>query len=45
MAEYEKLYYKAFNAITDIIEVLKKLQQELEEEFLASCEENSGNEE
>ena len=34
MAKYKKLYFKAFNAITEIIEILKKLQQELEDDYL-----------
>lgn len=33
-ALYKKMYYKAFNHITDIIEGLKKLQIELEEIYI-----------
>ena len=37
MANYQKLYLKAFNAITDTILYLQKLQLELEEEYVKSC--------
>lgn len=39
MPNYEKLYHKVFNDITDIIKALKKSQQEAEEMYLQSCEE------
>ena len=39
MPDYQKLYHKLFNDITDIIETLKKSQQEAEELYLESCEE------
>ncbi len=38
MPDFEKLYHKAFNGITDQINSLIKLQQEVEEEYLKSCE-------
>lgn len=38
MSDYEKLYYKLYNGISDIIDELKKLQLEAEEEFMASPE-------
>ncbi len=39
MPNYKKLYHKLFNDITDIIEDLKKTQQEAEEMYILSCEE------
>ncbi|MBQ2614449.1 MAG: hypothetical protein IJB80_03860 [Clostridia bacterium] len=39
MPDYQKLYHKLFNDITDIIEDLKKSQQEAEEIYILSCEE------
>ena len=38
MADYEKLYYKMFNKITDMIEELKDLQKNMEEEYLKQAE-------
>lgn len=38
MPDYQKLYLKMFNAVTDVIEKLKKLQQEAEELYIESCE-------
>ncbi len=38
MSGYKHLYLKLFNAITDIIETLKKVQIETEEEYLKLCE-------
>lgn len=43
MPDYQKLYLKMFNAVTDIIEELKKLQQEAEELYIESCEEEEDN--
>ncbi len=37
MPDYQKLYCKMFNVITDTIEELKKAQQEAEELYLQSC--------
>lgn len=34
MTDYKELYFKLFNEITDIIEKLKKIQQEAEEECI-----------
>ena len=45
MPNYQKLYHKLFNDITDTIEDLKKSQQEAEEMYLLSCEEEAHNEE
>ena len=39
MPNYQKLYHKLFNDITDIIEDLKKSQQEAEEMYILSYEE------
>ena len=36
MADYQKIYYELFNKVTDIIENLKKIQQEAEETFITS---------
>ena len=38
MPDYAKLYAHLFNRITDVIEELKKIQQESEELFMASRE-------
>ena len=38
MPDYQKLYCKMFNVITDTIEELKKAQQETEELYILSCE-------
>ena len=34
MPDYEKMYFELFNGITDIIEDLKKLQQNAEESYI-----------
>ena len=39
MPNYEKLYHKLFNEITETIEKLQKLQQDSEEMYLDMCEE------
>ena len=36
MEDYKKLYYELFNKITDIIEELKKIQQDAEERFISA---------
>lgn len=36
MPDYKELYYNLFNKITDIIEELKDLQCEMEEEYINS---------
>ena len=41
MTDYQKLYSKMFNAITDTIENLKKVQIEAEEEYLKLYENDS----
>ena len=38
MPDYKKLYHKMFNKVTDIIEELKELQIETEEEYINSRE-------
>ncbi len=38
MPDYEKLYFQMFNKITDMIEELKKLQNEMEEAYLDAHE-------
>ncbi|MDO4744384.1 MAG: hypothetical protein Q4A86_03260 [Clostridia bacterium] len=38
MPDYKKLYHKMFNAITDTIEYLQKVQLESEEEYIKACE-------
>lgn len=40
MPDYQKLYHKMFNGVTDTIESLIKLQQDVEEEYLLSCGED-----
>lgn len=39
MPDYQKLYHKLFNAITDTIEDLKNVQIEAEEEYINSYDE------
>ncbi len=43
MPDYEKLYHKLFNDITDAIEYLQKAQQDAEEMYLDMCEEEFPN--
>ncbi len=38
MPNYEKLYHKLFNEITETIENLQKVQQDVEEMYLDMCE-------
>ncbi len=38
MTDYKKLYYMMFNKTTEIIEELKKLQRDVEEEYLKQGE-------
>ena len=38
MEKYKTLYLKLFNSLSDKIEDLKKLQQELEEEYIRLSE-------
>ena len=38
MADYQKMYAKLFNTITDTIEKLKEAQQQVEEEYIKSSE-------
>ena len=41
MPDYQKLYHKLFNAITDTIEDLKNIQREAEEEYINSFDKES----
>ena len=41
MTDYQQLYSKMFNAITDTIEHLKQVQIEAEEDYLKLCENDS----
>ena len=43
MPNYEKLYHKLFNEITDAIERLQKAQLDAEEMYLDMCEEEFPN--
>lgn len=45
MPNYEKLYHKLFNEITETIEKLQKIQQDAEEMYLDMCEEEFPNDE
>ena len=36
MSDYKKMYYELFNKITDVIENLKKIQEEAEEIYLSA---------
>ena len=38
MNEYKSMYFTMFNKITDIIEELKKLQQDMEEKYISMPE-------
>ncbi len=37
---YEKLYHMMFNKVTDIVEELKKVQQDAEDFYVENCEED-----
>lgn len=37
MPDYEKLYHKLFNDITDAIEILQKAQENAEEMYMDMC--------
>ena len=39
---YKKLYYHAFNRYTELLELVQRTQQELEELYLQMQEEESG---
>lgn len=41
MPNYQKMYSKLFNAITDTIEKLKQVQIEAEEEYINSFDEDT----
>ena len=45
MPDYEKLYHKLFNDITEAIEKLQKAQIDAEEMYLDMCEEEYPNDE
>ena len=38
MEDYKKMYYELFNKITNIIEELKKIQQDAEERYISAEE-------
>lgn len=38
MEDYKSMYFTIFNKITDIIEELKKLQQDMEEDYISMSE-------
>ena len=42
MPDYEKMYYELFNGVSDIIENLKKLQQNAEKLYIETSEEEKG---
>ena len=41
MPDYEKMYHKLFNEITDVINILQKAQCETEEEYIEDSENKS----
>lgn len=43
MADYEKMYYKLFNKITDIIKELEDVQKETEEMYISFGENEDDN--
>ena len=43
MADYKKLYFKMFNAMTDAIEKLQQAQVEAEEEYIKLCDNDKSN--
>ncbi len=43
MPDYEKLYHKLFNEITETIDKLQKVQEDAEEMYLDMCEEEFPN--
>ena len=36
MPDYKKMYFELFNKVTDVIEQLKEIQQEMEEKCISS---------
>ena len=40
MPDYEAMYFKLFNRVSDAIETLKSAQQELEEDYISGEGEN-----
>lgn len=42
MADYQELYFKLFNRITDVIHELEAMQVEAEEAFISQEEEGQG---
>ena len=36
MPDYKEMYFELFNKLTDVIEELKAIQQEMEEKYIAS---------
>ncbi len=45
MPDYKALYYSLFNAVSDTIDALKKVQEEAEELYLESSEDEENEEE
>ena len=43
MENYKSFYHAMFNKVTDVIEELQKLQQEMEEKYISFCEEEAKN--
>ena len=41
MQQYEEMYYKLFNAVTDAIEAFKTAQKEVEDMYIKNKEEKS----
>ncbi len=41
MPQYEEMYYKLFNAVTDAIEALKTAQKEVEDMYIKNKEEKA----
>ncbi len=43
MENYKSFYHAMFNKVTDVIEELQKLQQEMEEKYIRACEADESN--
>lgn len=40
MPDYKEMYFQLFNKITDIIESLKEIQQDMEEKYIEQVDES-----
>lgn len=40
MPDYKEMYFQLFNKITDIIESLKEIQQDMEEKYIEQADES-----